>query len=1107
VARAKLRAAPLLALLVLMFPGLVSVAATTPSGQYLSVDERVTLQRAVEEVFWRHRSWPESNPGPKPPLSTVLPESVLRARVEDALRESNGLETIFKHPLTTEDLQAEMTRMAEHTKDPAMLREIFDALGNDPYRIAETLARAALADRLIRNGYAFDARFHGATRRAAERALTTTSCQRDLGSCGGRYSKTTWTIAADDEPAVDGFEKVDAAEWSRRIATLASRYATKPDDIPLGRRSSLQEDSDRFFATVIRERSSRSVTIEEVSWPKASFDAWWSEEKASVSSRLPAISGPLAYVAPAQTACVDDTWRSIPGSTLPDHSSGNTAVWTGSEMIVWGGPFGAEVNAGFKYNPATDSWSAISVGANVPAPRYAHTAVWSGSEMIVWGGLSPFGTTLLNTGGRYNPTTDTWLPTSTVGFVPSGRIDHTALWTGSAMIIWGGNPGGPMSNDGGRYDPATDTWTSTSTGLNVPTGRIGHTAVWTGTRMLVWGGQDAIGYSNSGALYDPSTNTWQSTSVANAPPPRYAHTAVWTGSQMIVWGGYIYFEDNPRSGGRYDPATDSWLPTSLSFTTPEPRHRHTAVWTGTQMIVWGGAENSTNELLMKSGGRYDPVGDAWLRTSELSNTPAARHKHTAVWTGNEMIVWGGSTSGTTSVIGGRYNPNSDSWLPTTSQGPKVRNGPVVLWTGTEMLVWGGASTQTSTADGDRYNPATDTWSSMPPAPTGGYGGSSGVWTGLEMIVWGGSNAPSAETAMGSRYNPTTNTWSSISSAGAPSRRSGAVAVWTGSEMIVWGGARGSAVLPPITYTYFTDGGRYVPSSDSWGPVSTLNAPVNRSTPAVWTGTEMVLWGGYNGTNALSTGARYRPSTNSWTSMSTSGAPAPRYFHSAVWTGTEVIVWGGGLNTGGRYSPATDTWLPTSTGANVPPPASGNSAVWNGSSMIVWGGSGVNTGGRYEPSSDSWRSISTGPPTLTNHQAVWTGSEMMVYSSYNQCAGARYCACVAASGIPTVTATKTGDVAHLSWLDLVGVSAYDVTKGSLEALRLSGGDFSLATTGCLANDITLATTDDTEVPAPGSGFWYLVRVTGCGTAGTYNTEAASQAGSRDAEIAASGGACP
>ena len=71
-----------------------------------------------------------------------------------------------------------------------------------------------------------------------------------------------------------------------------------------------------------------------------------------------------------------------------------------------------------------------------------------------------------------------------------------------------------------------------------------------------------------------------------APDPREDYTAVWTGSEMIVWGGWDGF-NALDSGGRYNPSTDSWVATSFSGA-PAPRANHTAVWTGTEMIVWGG---------------------------------------------------------------------------------------------------------------------------------------------------------------------------------------------------------------------------------------------------------------------------------------------------------------------------------------------------------------------------------------------------------------------------------------------------------------------------------------------------------------------------------------
>jgi len=214
--------------------------------------------------------------------------------------------------------------------------------------------------------------------------------------------------------------------------------------------------------------------------------------------------------------------------------------------------------------------------------------------MIVWGGHDFF--TLFNTGGRYNPGTDSWTTTST-NTVPTARYEHTAVWTGSEMIVWGG--GGGVFNTGGRYNPSTDGWTTTNT-MNAPTARVGHTAVWTGGEMIVWGGFHDLTYENTGGRYNPVSDSWLATSIMSAPSARTGHTAVWTDSEMIIWGGINYPLGDLNDGGRYTPSTDAWMFT-VSTNAPDRRSSHSAVWTGTEMIVWGG---EVNDAFASSGGRY-----------------------------------------------------------------------------------------------------------------------------------------------------------------------------------------------------------------------------------------------------------------------------------------------------------------------------------------------------------------------------------------------------------------------------------------------------------------------------------------------------------------------
>ena len=279
---------------------------------------------------------------------------------------------------------------------------------------------------------------------------------------------------------------------------------------------------------------------------------------------------------------------------------------------------------------------------------------------------------------------DTWTATSTVG-APSARTFLTGVWTGSEMIVWGGfpPPTNPDTNTGGRYNPVTDSWTATST-TNAPEARHGQLAVWTGTEMIVWGGWNASSYFNTGGRYNPATDSWSATSTTNAPAARRGHTAVWSGAEMIVWGGDDG-SSNLNTGGGYNPTTDSWTATSIT-NAPEARRYHTAVWTGAEMILWGGYGNTQ----LNTGGRYNPVTDSWIPTS-TTNALEGRAEHTAAWTGTEMIVWGGFNGTSTPNTGGQYNPATDSWIATsTTNAPEGGGwGPSSVWTGTEMIVWGG----------------------------------------------------------------------------------------------------------------------------------------------------------------------------------------------------------------------------------------------------------------------------------------------------------------------------------------------------------------------------------------------------------------------------------
>ena len=520
-------------------------ATNTASQRTLTFANRVAYQRAVEQVYWQHRVWPKENPRSKPSLDEVMSQQQIEQKAQEYLHNSRLLADQWR-PITPEQLQAEMDRMASHTRQPEVLRELFAALDNDPFIVAECLARPILSERLVNELHV------GSNPLAA-----TNPPEPSVGTTETESSVTT------EQPA-SGY--------------YLPEIATSPVEDPAG-------------------------------------------------------------------GCVDN-WTATSITGAPDQRARPAAVWTGTEMIIWGGINGSGIlNTGGRYSPSTDSWVATSTN-NAPSARWGHTAVWTGNEMIIWGGGS--NTSILKTGGRYNPSTDSWVATTTTG-APFARRVHTAVWTGSEMIVWGGFGAHGDENTGRRYNPSTDRWVAMTT-TGAPTGRDGHTAVWTGTEMIVWGGANDIDPNglNTGGRYNPSTNSWVATSTTNAPDARIIPTGVWTGSEMIVWGGYDNHPPAKNTGGRYNPGTNSWVATSTS-NAPDGRFYHTAVWTGTEMIVWGGY------VFLNTGGRYNPSTDSWVATT-TTGAPAGRNLHTAVWTGTEMIVWGGYNNSEPGNSGGRYVP-------------------------------------------------------------------------------------------------------------------------------------------------------------------------------------------------------------------------------------------------------------------------------------------------------------------------------------------------------------------------------------------------------------------------------------------------------------------
>jgi N-acetylneuraminic acid mutarotase len=358
-----------------------------------------------------------------------------------------------------------------------------------------------------------------------------------------------------------------------------------------------------------------------------------------------------------------------------------------------------------------------------------------------------------------------WVATS---LAPEPRLQHVAVWTGREVLIQGGivqraqrSLAPEVTSSLYAFDPERNTWRQLSSG-GAPQ-RFGHAAVWADGRLVVWGGYVVRGQSkiwqNSGAVYDPESDSWSELRTPYGPAEladltrtveRPVQQLVHTGKELFVFGGMPV--DGRPTGGIYDLASGQWRAIDAAGA-PYRTYGHSAVWTGDRIVVFGGVDLEGN--LTNAGAAYDLATNSWSAISQ-AGAPPAREGHSAVFTGTRMIVFGGYESGLDAAgIGGVYDPAKDSWKSFETEAVLSRTGHSAVWTGSEMLVFGGRSKRQRTFRAvSAYNPGNNAWRVVEAAsnPDARYL-HSGVWTGRALVVFGGSSHAGAPLGSGGLFYP------------------------------------------------------------------------------------------------------------------------------------------------------------------------------------------------------------------------------------------------------------------------------------------------------------------------------------------------------------------
>ena len=383
--------------------------------------------------------------------------------------------------------------------------------------------------------------------------------------------------------------------------------------------------------------------------------------------------------------------------------------------------------------------------------------------------------------------------------------------------------------------------------------------VWDSTRTdgrrVMTGPPAAQNGRPSGSPADLQASQWSE--LPTAPiVTRHGVSATWTGSEYLVWGG----SSGPNGatlhgdGAAYDPANRRWRPVSASPL--GPRVQHSSVWTGDEWLIWGGYDSaSTNRLhVSASGAAYDPTKDRWRM---LPPSPLAPRAGTAaVWTGKEAIFIGGYPAVRSAEVrsladAAAFDPAKDRWraLPPIPTNPAhALESFVPVWADGQVLVWASFTRIPGSADGSdqagydvfSYDPTHDRWRQVPFTGRPETGVGAAYWTGSAVLLPASpaprpteSRGPSPSGLRGHLYDPTTNRYTAV--AHGPVDDTYGPTVLAGDLLVRLSTSQDGAVMPG-------GGAVWDPRTDEWTALA--RAPrLLGDTPAVWTGSELLLWGG------------------------------------------------------------------------------------------------------------------------------------------------------------------------------------------------------------------------------------------------------------------------
>ena len=390
-------------------------------------------------------------------------------------------------------------------------------------------------------------------------------------------------------------------------------------------------------------------------------------------------------------------------------------------------------------------WIPMNV-ANAPTPGPLVLHVWTGQELLVF---SP------QDGGAFDPRANRWRPLSVAGMpadLPSPRVrsigNYGPLLAGDHVVVL--YPDTKPAITAAVYDVKGDRWTVLPIDGSSPSPRTGAVTAWTGSKLIVWGGEGGGKVVGDGALLDPVAGRFSPMTSTGAPSPRKIAAAAWTGSRLVVFSGVGEGDDwiagcKMCGGGIYDPATDQWVRLA---TEGAPDRATRLFWTGKRVI----AGVSGDALFDPAANRWEPTGDraalsmlgslgyaSWIegdrfvtlagpgRSGAVADLDLRSWETVPPVTFPDREGYGGYfiaddrrllelklgrlypparltnrdevQGGWMATVSGRQHRWEIAQIPELNSPPSLVGG-VIVWTGSQLIVWGGMDRQLDPGPGD-----------------------------------------------------------------------------------------------------------------------------------------------------------------------------------------------------------------------------------------------------------------------------------------------------------------------------------------------------------------------------------------------------------------------